>query len=55
LSLAQFGDIDAAITILTSYVAANPDHSFRSGANVHWWWRDLRSKRGFEALLARTR
>jgi hypothetical protein len=55
VSLAQFGDIDAAITMLTSYVAANPDHSFRVGGNVHWWWRDLRSKRGFEALLARTR
>ena len=54
VSLAQFGDIDAAITMLTSYVAANPDHSFRVGGNVHWWWRDLRSKRGFEALLART-
>ena len=55
VSLAQFGEIDAAITMLTSYVAANPDHSFRVGGNVHWWWRDLRSKRGFEALLARTR
>ena len=55
VSLAQFGDIDAAITMLTSYVAANPDHSFRVGGNVHWWWRDLRSKRSFEALLARTR
>ena len=55
VSLAQFGDIDAAITMLTSYVVANPDHSFRVGGNVHWWWRDLRSKRSFEALLARTR
>ncbi len=55
VSLAQFGDIDPAITMLTSYVAANPDHSFRVGGNVHWWWHDLRSKRSFEALLARTR
>ena len=53
--LAQIGDLDEAVTLLTSYVAANPDHSFRVGGNVHWWWRDLRNKRGFEALLARTR
>ncbi len=52
--LAQFGDLDQAISLLTAYVSANPDHSFRVGGNVHWWWRDLRNKRGFEALLART-
>jgi tetratricopeptide (TPR) repeat protein len=53
--LAQIGDLDQAIALLTSYVAANPDHSFRVGGNVHWWWRDLRSKAGFQTLLSRTR
>lgn len=53
--LAQIGDLDQAITLLTSYVAANPDHSFSVGGNIHWWWRDVRTKRGFEALLARER
>jgi hypothetical protein len=55
IMLAQIGDVDQAIALLTSYVAANPDHSFRVGGNVHWLWRDLRNKRGFEALLSRTR
>ncbi len=54
IMLAQMGDLDEAIKMLTAYVSANPDHSFRVAGNVHWWWRDLRTKRGFEALLART-
>lgn len=53
--LAQFGDTQQAISMLSAYVSANPDHSFRVGGNVHWWWRDLRNERGFEALLARTK
>lgn len=35
-----------------SLIALNPDHPFKVGGNVHWWWRDLRNKPGFEALLA---
>lgn len=53
--LTQFGDHEEAIRMLTAYVAANPDHSFRVGGNVHWWWRQLRSQPGFESLLNRTR
>jgi hypothetical protein len=52
---AQFGDNAKAIQLLTAYVAANPDHSFRVGGNVHWWWRQLRDERGFAALEARRR
>lgn len=52
---AQFGDNARAIQLLTSYVATNPDHSFRVGGNVHWWWRALRDERGFNALEARRR
>jgi hypothetical protein len=49
----QLGDIDGAIKLLKQYVAVNPDHSFEVAGNVHWWWRDLRSNPGFEALLSR--
>jgi serine/threonine-protein kinase len=49
----QLGDIDGAIRLLKQYVAVNPDHSFEVAGNVHWWWRDLRSNPGFEALLSR--
>ena len=54
IMLAQMGDLDQAITALTSYVAANPDHTFRVGGNVHWWWRDLKAKQSFQTLLDRT-
>jgi serine/threonine-protein kinase len=51
----QMGEYDVAVSLLKQYVAVNPDHSFRVGANTHWWWRDLRSVPGFEALLSRER
>jgi TolB-like protein/tetratricopeptide (TPR) repeat protein len=51
--LAQFGEAAEAISLLTTYVAANPDHSFMVGGNVHWWWRDLRNQPAFSALLRR--
>jgi hypothetical protein len=49
----QMGDVDEAIALLKEYVASNPDHSFNVGGNVHWWWRDIRSRPEFQALLAR--
>jgi hypothetical protein len=52
---AQFGDNEQAISLLTAYVAANPDHSFRVGGNVHWWWREIRNHPRFKVLLDRTR
>jgi len=55
IMLAQFGDNDEAISLLTAYIAANPDHSFRVGGNVHWWWRDIRNHPGFRTLLDRSR
>ena len=51
----QMGDYATAVSLLKQYVAVNPDHSFRVGANVHWWWQDLLKQPGFEALLARQR
>jgi hypothetical protein len=39
--------------MLKQYVAINPDHSFEVGGNIHWWWRDLRSNPGFQAVMKR--
>jgi serine/threonine-protein kinase len=50
---AQIGDLDSAIVLLRQYVAYHPDHSFEVGGNVHWWWRELKAKPEFQALLAR--
>ncbi len=49
----RIGDLDEAISLLKEYVGYNPDHSFRVGNNIHWWWRPLTDKPGFKALLAR--
>jgi len=50
---ATTGDPDGALELLRRYVAANPQHSFAVGENVHWWWRDLRSRPEFQSLLSR--
>ena len=50
----QMGEYAKAVQLLKQYVAVNPDHSFRIGANVHWWWQDLLNKPGFDAVLAKT-
>ena len=49
----RIGDFDEAISLLKEYVGYNPDHSFRVGNNIHWWWRPLTDKPGFQTLLAR--
>jgi serine/threonine-protein kinase len=51
----QMGDFKGAIDLLKQYVAANPDHSFRVGGNVHWWWRDLQNLPDFQALTSRAK
>ncbi len=50
---AQAGDIDGAISLLRRYVSVNPDHSFKVGDNVHWWYEALQNRPEFTALLAR--
>ena len=50
---AQIGDLDTAMALLKQYVVFHPDHSFMVGGNVQWWWRELRTQPGFQALLAR--
>jgi eukaryotic-like serine/threonine-protein kinase len=49
---ALLGDADTAITILQRYVATHPDHSFKRDGMLHWWWRDLERRPGFQAVLA---
>jgi serine/threonine-protein kinase len=49
----RIGDHEEAIALLRGYVAANPDHSFNVGQNIHWWWRDIRTLPAFASLLAR--
>jgi len=44
------GEQDEAIRLLQRYVAANPEHSFRVGGDVFWWWFDLQKHPGFQAL-----
>jgi eukaryotic-like serine/threonine-protein kinase len=49
------GEYATAVSLLRQYVALNPDHSFRVGGNVQWWWRELKREPGFEALLSRSK
>ena len=51
----QMGDAEEAIKVLRRYVALNPDHSFRIGDNVHWWWRSLLDKPEFQAVMSQRR
>ncbi len=46
------GDVDGAIALLQRYVAANPQHSFEAGGDLHWWWRNLRDHPEFRAVMA---
>ena len=52
---AQIGDLDEAIGLFKEYVSFNPDHSFSVGQNIHWWYRELRGKPEFDALVGRRR
>ncbi len=47
----RIADYDEALRLLTRYVAANPDHSFRVGGDVHWWWEPIRQMPQFQRLL----
>jgi eukaryotic-like serine/threonine-protein kinase len=44
------GDYDEAIALLKRYIAGNPEHLFRAGGDLHWWWRPLKDKPGFRAI-----
>ncbi len=46
----QIGDYDEAINLLKRYTAGNPEHLFRAGGDLHWWWRPLQDRPGFRAI-----
>jgi serine/threonine-protein kinase len=48
----QMGEYDEAIGLLKRYVALNKDHSFRVGANVHWWWTPLMNIPEFHRVMS---
>ncbi len=55
VSRIRIGDYPEALRLLTRYVASNPDHSFRVGGDVHWWWEPLLQMPEFQRLLAAQR
>jgi len=46
----MIGDYDEAIKLLKRYIAANPEHLFDAGGNLHWWWRPLKDLPGFRTI-----
>jgi TolB-like protein len=48
---ATTGDPDGAIEVLGRYLAASPEASID---REHWWWRSIRDRQDFEALVRRT-
>jgi TolB-like protein len=48
------GDPDGAVEVLRRWVAANPQATFGTRGTLHWWWRELRDRPDFQALLDRT-
>ena len=49
------GDYDEAITLLKNYVVLHPTHEFTVGRDLHWWWRPLQGKPGFQDVAERRR
>ncbi|HJU73959.1 MAG TPA: protein kinase [Gemmatimonadaceae bacterium] len=48
------GDHDEAIELLKNYVVLHPTHEFTVvGRDLHWWWRPLKDKAGFQSIVAR--
>ena len=45
------GDTAVAISLLQQYVAANPGHEFLRNGSMNWWYRGLRDKPGFQAVM----
>lgn len=45
------GDPDRAIQLYRRYLAANPQEALSLESGLHWWWRGLIGRPGFEDLL----
>jgi len=49
---ATTGDADGAIAALSRWVASTPGGTLGPGAELHWWWRSLRGRPGFEQFVS---
>ncbi|HUR92886.1 MAG TPA: serine/threonine-protein kinase [Gemmatimonadaceae bacterium] len=49
------GEHDEAVTLLASYLSANPGHGRGFATGTGWWWRDLQSNPNFKRLIAGAR
>lgn len=45
------GDPDRAVQLYRRYLAANPQETLSLDGGLHWWWRGLVGRPGFEDLL----
>ena len=50
---ASTGDPDGALEALRRWAAATPGSTLGPGAELHWWWRELRSRPEFQAFVRR--
>ena len=48
---ATTGDPDGAMEVLRRYLAASPQATLGQEGEIHWWWRELRDRPDFQALV----
>jgi TolB-like protein len=51
IRLHHLGERDEALTLLKSYLTANPEHRQGWQWTSHWWWRPLQTDPDFRALV----
>jgi hypothetical protein len=47
----RLGDRDQALSLLTQYFTAYPDHREGFARQTSWWWKDLESDPRFKRLV----
>ena len=47
----QWGEPEAAVDLLTTYLTASPEHREGWQWSSHWWWQDLRENPDFRSLI----
>ncbi len=50
---ASTGDPEGALEVLRRWVAATPGSTLPPDGELHWWWRDLRSRPDFQQFVNR--
>ncbi len=50
---ASTGDVEGALTALRRWAAATQGNTLSEGGDLHWWWRDLRSRPEFQQFVDR--